>query len=276
MRARILFCSILIVSSFTIQDATAQSFWKKLGKGLEKVGKEVDKVLQAELEAQRMDSLSAASSLSADAEDETITAVKPQRIKSTANKNEWNVLGLQGRVKSVVYSSGRQINFRLDGFFYKYVHRPDYVQTRTFLGSKSFREDSEYGNDTWNIFVTPDSLAYTTVEGIDITHSFDDYGRIREIDEVSYSPSSRKFFYLSDDDTFPAKETISSGWEEGGSDITYLYEYIATDDKGNWTKRKVTVSEISYEYAYVNDKEVRKDTKSQPRTYIETATIVYY
>ena len=186
-------------------------------------------------------------------------------INSLTNLSDWDVMGLKGKVKSIKYSTNPKIiSFKTDGF-----HTDD----RRFITTKRFQVGGTDGY-TWDIATTNKSLIYKGIEGLSISYHFDKYRRIIEQVEVSYSPLEAKYFYKSDADPFPYKRVKSAYWEDGYSEEIYEYEYLTTDAKGNWTKRKVSVTKTTSE-SDINGNN-KKVTTSPVKTYIETATITYY
>jgi len=261
----IIFFTLLFLTTSNI---SAQSFWKKLGKNIEKAGKEVlEKALEPE-EIATQEEQETDAQVQQETQSETNESVAPAPLaeRNLNGLTDWDVMGLKGRVRSIKYSTGKLINFRPDGF---------HTYDRQFITTKKFQVGGRDGYK-WDITMTSDTLIFTGIEGMYFSHSFDKYRRITDETEATYDPQTTKYSYKSDAEPFPCKKVTTSYWEEGGTEYTYEYEYMETDAKGNWTKRKVTETEKTITYEYVGNEEKMKETVAPAKTYIETAMITYY
>lgn len=106
-------------------------------------------------------------------------------------------------------------------------------------------------------------------ERFSISYQFNANGQLVQVsDNHEFMNNEYKYYYKTDKSKLPYKMEYSGG--EGGEwwTITYEYQYLITDAHGNWTKRKVTETEV-YESEGSNPS---KSTK----TYTETQKLTYF
>lgn len=185
--------------------------------------------------------------------------------------NGWNAEGLLGKVKSVKYSTGRQIFFNTVGNPVKIING-EYIRTRSYTTSNLTKNSDNlkitYEKNTRKI---QDYDTMLNQCGFSELHTFDHLGRVagKQLREECSGNYEEQYMYNGTADKFPSITKGSEYWESGDWAVTRTYQYTEFDNNGNWTKRKVSEVAISSDY----DTE-KKSTET--KSYVETATYVYY
>lgn len=197
-----------------------------------------------------------------------------------AQMTGWKAEGIQGKVKSVTYSTKKQLFFNTLGNMTKMISG-DYTRVMNYTTQKLTKNSDKlrivYGKNTRTIH---DYYGSMNDGGYEEAYTFDKFGRVIRMDELEgYAPTAYIYTYNSDADKFPSKVTWSGG--EGGVvwEGSYEYEYLSFDKAGNWTKRNVkltTVSKESADYDEVKQEEIFSNVQSDTKNYVETAIYVYY
>lgn len=112
-------------------------------------------------------------------------------------------------------------------------------------------------------------------------YEFDDFGRLKGYTEVSDCDGFYEigFEYNNSSDLHPSKCLVANGEEDLGfaTKTTSVFEYLKTDDMGNWTERKVSHNIMATEQLW-NEKSQQMETTTSRNMMdtIEKRKIQYY
>lgn len=205
------------------------------------------------------------------------TTTSPEQIEqqdyilSKDQMNGWKAEGLLGKIQSVKYSTGKQIFFNTLGNPSKIINGKDVV-TRSYTTSNPVENSNKlklsYGKnkrEIQNYYEIKDGCGYGE------SYTFNSQGKViaHWLKQGCSDIYEEKYIYNGTADSFPSMIKGENSWESGNWEVTKTYEYMEFDDNGNWTKRKV--NEVAITTDYETD-----DKSTETKSYVETATYIYY
>lgn len=197
-------------------------------------------------------------------------------VENTPPMSGWKCHGLQGRVKSVKYADGAYLEFNKDGNLTKRIKVSAYgkqSEERLYKNPTMYILNSVYEEGTmYEISYKGDTRIEkqhtNTNEEHGDTYVFDKKGRLTNYELSEMSIYSEEYSYTSESERFPNMQSMSGGDETVTFLIVSNYEYLKTDNRGNWTERKVNrkISET--------DEEEKENVKTE--ALVEKREITYF
>lgn len=179
--------------------------------------------------------------------------------------------GLYGKVKSMTDTNGMTITFN---------ERGDIINKKWKDGSEavySYTNPYQYtvdGQVSYKITFDGNKRIMTEASELDPPEHwiFDNQGRLIEKEFMVWPALATETYAYNGSEKLPNTMKRGEYDENGTYDFTETYQYITIDTYGNWTKRKVNLTEKTSEYVQNGEDKVTTQTK----TYYETRTITYY
>lgn len=204
------------------------------------------------------------------------------KAEDTPKMSGWKCYGLLGRAKSVKYADGSYWTFNIDGNLVKTnrdnrTGKPEsWTKIITYPSPTKYKINDEYGEIIYKGKTrTEITYDHCVSQG---TYIFDDSDRLMEYKETSECDNlyvySVKYEYGASSEILPIKSVKKDGEY---SNAIYYFEYLKTDNRGNWLEVKIQskITEItpSWDESY---KEGENNEKVTNRIYIEKREITYF
>lgn len=191
--------------------------------------------------------------------------LKPEQM--TARKAK----GLYGNVKTVTDNKGESISFNQLGNIISIESKEDGKRTYSYSSPSQYTVD---GYGPYKITFTDNSRIVTDTSdpGVPDVYTFDNQGRLMTHQFLYYMSIDTETYKYKGSEKLPSMMIFEDHYETGEELYTNSFENITIDAYGNWTKRKVTITQESTEYVENGKDKVTTETK----TFYETRTITYY
>lgn len=150
----------------------------------------------------------------------------------------WKCYGLQGRVESVEYTDGTLWKFNTDGnIVLKKSESED--EERDYQSATKYVIDESLYEIVFEDDLRKEMLVEDNEEGFFMGYRFDPQGRIINwVHAISYSLFVEEFIYPDATALLPSSYKTEGPNENFSSESKF--EYLKTDEKGNWLERKVS------------------------------------